>query len=214
MPDSLLKILLAYMAGGVLGSLVLGRLRGVDIRSMGSGNAGATNALRTQGKLFGLFVLIIDIAKGVLVVRWLPTAVLPLIPAAGALSVPALELACGLAVIVGHVYPVWFGFRGGKGAATVVGVVGAIEPRLLVPLLVSWILVLLLTGYVSLATMLAGVVLVAAVAFLEPGNTALIGFCAVLAAFVIYTHRSNIARLYAGNENRARRVWLLRPRDR
>jgi len=77
MLDPVLKVLIAYLVGGVLGSLVLGRLRGVDIRSMGSGNAGATNALRTQGKLFGLAVLIIDVAKGVLVVRWLPAAVRP-----------------------------------------------------------------------------------------------------------------------------------------
>jgi glycerol-3-phosphate acyltransferase PlsY len=214
MLDFILKVLIAYLIGGVLGSLVLGRLRGVDIRSMGSGNAGATNALRTQGKLFGLLVLIIDIAKGVLVVRLLPTAMLPGMPAEPQASIAALQLACGLAVIVGHVYPVWFGFRGGKGAATVVGVVGAIEPRLLVPLLVSWFVVLLLTGFVSLATMLAGVALVAAVALLEPANTSLLGFCAVLAAFIVYTHRSNIACLRAGNENRARRLWLLRPRDR
>ncbi|MFI4889242.1 MAG: glycerol-3-phosphate 1-O-acyltransferase PlsY [Steroidobacterales bacterium] len=207
-----IKILIAYLAGSVLGSLVLGKLRGVDIRSLGSGNAGATNALRTQGKLFGLMVLVIDIAKGVLVVRWLPTAVLPLVPADVQLSREWLELACGLAVILGHVYPVWFGFRGGKGAATVVGVVAAIDLRLLAPLLVTWFVVLLLTGYVSLATMLAGVALVATVAVAEPGNLPMIGFCAVLAAFIVFTHRSNITRLRAGNENRVRRLWLLRPR--
>jgi glycerol-3-phosphate acyltransferase PlsY len=214
MLDPILKIIIAYLIGGILGSLVLGKLRGVDIRSMGSGNAGATNALRTQGRLFGLLVLIIDIAKGVLVVRWLPTATLPAIPTDPEVSIAALRLGCGLAVIVGHVYPVWFGFRGGKGAATVVGVVGAFEPRLLVPLLATWLVVLLLTGFVSLATMLAGVALVLAVALLEPANTSLIAFCAVLAAFIVYTHRSNIVRLRAGNENRARRLWLLRPRDR
>jgi glycerol-3-phosphate acyltransferase PlsY len=212
--DYLVKVLIAYLVGGILGSLVLGKLRGVDIRSMGSGNAGATNALRTQGKLFGLLVLVIDVLKGVLVVRWLPTAVLPLLPVAPQASVASLQLACGLAVVIGHVWPVWFGFRGGKGAATVVGVVGGIEPWLLVPLLVSWFVVLLLSGYVSLATMLAGVTLVAAVAWREPANTPLLGCCALLAAFIIYTHRSNIARLRAGNENRARRLWLLRPRDR
>jgi glycerol-3-phosphate acyltransferase PlsY len=71
------KMLIAYLLGALLGSLIIGRLRGVDIRSMGSGNAGATNALRTQGKLFGLLVLFIDIAKGLFAVWWLPTAVLP-----------------------------------------------------------------------------------------------------------------------------------------
>jgi glycerol-3-phosphate acyltransferase PlsY len=206
------KALIAYLVGGVLGSLILGKLRGVDIRSHGSGNAGATNALRTQGKVFALLVLIIDIAKGVLVVRWLPAAALPFVPVDPLLSREWLELACGFAVILGHVYPVWFGFRGGKGAATVVGVVAAIDLQLLAPLLLTWFAVLLLTGFVSLATMLAGLALVADVAVRDPGNGPMIGFCAVLAAFIIYTHRSNLTRLRAGNENRVRRLWLLRPR--
>ena len=162
--NSASRRLLAYLLGALLGSLVLGRLRGVDIRALGSGNAGATNALRTQGKMFGLLVLIIDMGKGVLAVRWLPHAALPGVgidPAAVARVADHRRAA--LAVVVGHVYPVWFGFRGGKGAATVVGVIAAMEPRLLAPLLVSWIAVLLLTGYVGLATMLAGVALVIAV---------------------------------------------------
>jgi glycerol-3-phosphate acyltransferase PlsY len=123
-----------------------------------------------------------------------------------------LTLACGLAVIVGHVYPVWFGFRGGKGAATVVGVIAAIEPRLLIPLLAAWVIVLLLTGYVGLATMLAGVALSVAVLVREPGNLPLLGFCLLLTGFIVYTHRSNIARMLAGNENRVRRLWLFRSR--
>ncbi|MGO8976577.1 MAG: glycerol-3-phosphate 1-O-acyltransferase PlsY [Steroidobacteraceae bacterium] len=207
-----IKTLLAYLIGALLGSLILGRLRGVDIRAMGSGNAGATNALRTQGKLFGFLVLLIDIGKGVLVVRFLPPAALPGIALDPEVSREWLTLACGLAVIVGHVYPVWFGFRGGKGAATVVGVIAALELRLVIPLLVSWLLVLVLTGYVGLATMLAGFALVAAVYVLEPGNTPLLGFCAVLAAFIVFTHRSNIKRMWAGNENRVRRLWLFRSR--
>jgi len=206
------KSLIAYMLGTLLGSLLLGRLRGVDIRSMGSGNAGATNALRTQGKVFGLLVLLIDVGKGLLAVWWLPTAVIPGIGLDPELSRAWLTMACGFAVIVGHVYPVWFGFRGGKGAATVVGVVAAIELRLLVPLLVCWFVVLLLTGYVGLATMLSGVALIAAVYLLEPDNLPLMSFCVVIAVFVIYTHRSNIARMRAGQENRVRRLWLFRSR--
>src|ERR1700733_11085581 len=97
------KLLLAYLLGTVLGSLLLGRLRGVDIRSMGSGNAGATNAMRTQGKWFGLLVLLIDIAKGVIAVRWMPSAVLPGIGLDPELSRQWLTVACGFAVIVGHV---------------------------------------------------------------------------------------------------------------
>ncbi len=206
------KILIAYLLGALLGSLILGRLRGVDIRGMGSGNAGATNALRTQGKLFGLLVLVVDIAKGLFAVWWLPTAALPAVGIDPGLPREWLTLACGFAVIVGHVYPVWFSFRGGKGAATVVGVVAAVEPRLLVPLLVSWFAVLVLTGYVGLATMLSGVALVAAVYVLEPNNRPLLGFCTAVTLFVVYTHRGNIIRMVAGRENRVRRLWLFRSR--
>ena len=206
------KILAAYLLGTVLGSLVLGRLRGVDIRCMGSGNAGATNAFRTQGKLFGFLVLGVDIAKGVLAVRWLPAAVLPGVGVDPALSREWLAIACGFAVIVGHVYPVWFGFRGGKGAATMVGVIAAVELRLLGPLLLTWFVVLVLTGYVGLATMLSGVALVAAVYVLEPNNVPLLTFCIGVCLFVIYTHRGNIARMRAGQENRVRRLWLFRSR--
>jgi acyl phosphate:glycerol-3-phosphate acyltransferase len=206
------KIVVAYLLGTLLGSLLLGRLRGVDIRSMGSGNAGATNALRTQGKLFAFLVLLIDVAKGVLAVRWLPAAALPGIGLDPSLSREWLTLACGFAVVVGHVYPVWFGFRGGKGAATIVGVIAALDLRLLAPLFVSWLVVLLLTGYVGLATMLSGIALLAAVYMIEPGNTPLMFFCAALLVFVVYTHRGNIARMRAGQENRVRRLWLFRPR--
>src|SRR5208282_3591190 len=131
------KLLIAYLLGTLLGSLILGRLRGVDIRSMGSGNAGATNALRTQGKVFGFLVLVIDIAKGMFAVWWLPTAVLPGVGIDPDLSRQWLTVACGFAVIVGHVYPVWFGFRGGKGAATVLGVIAAVDPRLVPPLFLT-----------------------------------------------------------------------------
>jgi acyl phosphate:glycerol-3-phosphate acyltransferase len=206
------KLVMAYLLGTALGSLILGMFRGVDIRSMGSGNAGATNALRTQGKLFGFLVLLIDIVKGVVAVWWLPAAVLPGIGVDADLSRPWLTMACGFAVIVGHVYPVWFDFRGGKGAATVVGVVAGLELRLTVPLLLSWCVVLVLSGFVGLATMLSTVALLAAVYILEPNNVPLLTFCAAVSAFVIYTHRSNIARMRAGKEHRARRLWLFRSR--
>ncbi|HWG70127.1 MAG TPA: glycerol-3-phosphate 1-O-acyltransferase PlsY [Steroidobacteraceae bacterium] len=207
-----LKILIAYLLGTLLGSLILGRLRGVDIRRMGSGNAGATNALRTQGRVFGFLVLVIDMAKGLLAVWWLPAAVLPGVGIDADVPRQWLTLACGFAVIVGHVYPVWFGFRGGKGAATVVGVVAGLELRLLVPLLLCWFVVLVLTGYVGLATMLSGVALVIAVYWLEPNNIPLLCFCAAVTLFVVYTHRSNIARMRAGQEHRVRRLWLFRSR--
>src|ERR1700757_1972857 len=182
------KILVAYLLGTLLGSLILGRLRGVDIRSMGSGNAGATNALRTQGKLFGFLVLTVDIAKGLLTVWWLPAAALPAVGIDPGLPREWLTVACGFAVIVGHVYPVWFGFRGGKGVATMVGVIAGLDPRLLLPLVASWLTVLVLTGYVGLASLFAGAALVAVVPWLEPKDAPLFAFCAAIELFVIFTH--------------------------
>jgi glycerol-3-phosphate acyltransferase PlsY len=206
------KTLIAYLLGALLGSLVLGHLRGVDIRRLGSGNAGATNALRTQGKWFALSVLLIDLGKGVIAVLYLPTALLPGVAVDPQLSREWLTLACGFAVIIGHVYPVWFAFRGGKGVATMIGVVGAVQPRLLLPVLVSWFIVLMLTGYVGLASLLAGAVLIVVVYVFEPKNLPLLTFCAGVELFVVFTHRDNIARMYAGTENRVRRLWLFRPR--
>jgi glycerol-3-phosphate acyltransferase PlsY len=204
------KSLMAYLLGSLLGSLILGQLRGVDIRRLGSGNAGATNALRTQGKLFGLAVLLIDAGKGVLAVLCLPAAPWP--SADPAVSREWLTLACALGVIVGHVYPVWFSFRGGKGVATMVGVIGALEPRLLLPVSIAWLAVLVLTGYVGLASMLAGAALVAFVYATEPTNVPLLAFCAAIELFVIFTHRTNIARMVSGKEHRVRKLWLFRSR--
>jgi acyl phosphate:glycerol-3-phosphate acyltransferase len=204
------KSLIAYLFGGLLGSLILGRLRGVDIRRLGSGNAGATNALRTQGKLFGLAVLLIDAGKGVLAVLYLPGAPWP--AADPAVSREWLTLACALAVIVGHVYPVWFSFRGGKGVATMVGVIGALEPRLLIAVSIAWFAVLVLTGYVGLAGMIAGAVLVAFVYAVEPDKVPLLAFCAAIELFVIFTHRANIARMLSGKEPRVQKLWLFRSR--
>lgn len=114
--------LLAYLLGSLIGSLIVGRLRGgVDIRNAGSGNPGGTNALRTQGAAFALWVVLIDAGKGWIAVAVLPDLRLPFVGIDPAIDRLWLTVACGAAVVVGHVYPVWYGFRGGKGAATLVG---------------------------------------------------------------------------------------------
>ena len=113
-----LTVLAAYLLGSINGSLLLGRLRGIDIRTQGSGNAGGTNALRTQGKVFALGVVLIDIGKAYVAAGWLPQW----LPDFGGVSGSRwLDMACAFAAIVGHVYPVFHGFRGGKGGATVLG---------------------------------------------------------------------------------------------
>jgi glycerol-3-phosphate acyltransferase PlsY len=207
-----LKTLIAYLLGSVLGSLVIGRLRGVDIREQGSGNAGGTNALRTQGWGFAAGVVLVDVGKALLAVGVLPGLALPWVGFDPAVNSRWLAVACATAVVVGHVYPVWYEFRGGKGAATLIGAVAVLAPAALLPVAVVWLACVALTGYVGLATMLGTATLPVYFWFAEPRSMSLVSFAVVMAAFIAYTHRANIARMRAGNESRARRLWLLRPR--
>ncbi len=208
------KSLIAYLLGSLIGSLIVGQLRGgVDIRTLGSGNAGGTNALRTQGVGFAVWVMLIDIGKG-----WVATAVLPALAIVGigidsTIARDWLTVACASGVVLGHVYPVWYGFRGGKGAATLIGVLVGIAPMALVPLLGVWLLVVVLTGFVGLATMVAVAAfpLYLTLAHDAP-SAAFLAFGVAMTVFVCYTHRSNIERMLAGTENRAQRLWLLKPR--
>ena len=209
MTDLLLKVLLSYLLGAIVGSQLVGRLKGgVDIRKMGSGNAGATNALRTQGKSFALWVLLVDLGKGLIAVRLLAPLLFPGLE-------PPLYIAtwepvvCGLMAIVGHVYPAWHGFRGGKGVATLVGVVIGLDSTLMLPMLLTWFLAVMLFGYVGLASMLAAasIPIYVSLTGLEPGLS-LTCFGVIVTALIVYTHRTNIARMRAGTEPRARRLWL------
>lgn len=203
----LIKLLLSYLLGSVLGSLLLGRLRGVDVRQHGSGNAGATNALRVLGRGMAVAVLAIDAGKGVLAVTLIPA-----LPFGAGPELPWLPVLCAFAVVLGHVYPLFHGFRGGKGAATLLGVVLGLMPAGVIWIFGAWLLVLVLSGYVGLATVLAAAVAPLYVAFGTPESIASpLGLFAVLmAAFVFYTHRENIRRLRAGYEHRFERVMLLR----
>ena len=206
------KALIAYLLGSVIGSLLLGTLRGVDIRTQGSGNAGGTNALRTQGWAFALGVVVVDVGKALLAVGWLPGLELPGIGVDPGVDREWLAVACATAVVFGHVYPVWYEFRGGKGAATLIGAIAVLVPIALVPVLLVWLATVMLTGYVGLGTMLGTATLPLYFASVAPRSTPLMVFGAVLAAFIVFTHRSNVQRMREGVENRARRLWLLRPR--
>ena len=211
MSELLIKAVLAYFLGALVGSLIIGRLRGVDIRTMGSGNAGATNALRTQGKAMGVTVLVIDLAKGWVATAWLAHWSLPVIlPAAPALAAWAVPV-CGVAVMLGHVYPVWFGFRGGKGVATLVGVLLGVSGWLLLVFLGVFLLTVMVCGFVGLGSMLGAAAVAVAVAVGHfPPRVPLLSLAVVAALLILYTHRGNIARMRAGTESRARGLWLLR----
>jgi glycerol-3-phosphate acyltransferase PlsY len=209
MIELIVKSGFSYLLGSIMGSLAIARLTGgVDIRTLGSGNPGATNALRTQGKKVALAVLLIDLAKG-----WVATGVIAswqmpaaLIPPASAPLAAWGAAVCGSAVMLGHVYPLWYGFRGGKGVATLLGAVLGINAWLLVPMILTWLAVVIAFGYVGLASILAAVALPVAIAFTSPG-TPLVTFGVLSALLILYTHRSNIVRMRAGTESRARRLW-------
>lgn len=209
-----LKSLLAYLLGSLMGALLVGRVRGVDIRLLGSGNAGGTNAFRTQGFGFALAAVLIDVGKSLVAVGLLPGWAMPGIGPDPAVDRDWLAVACAVAVIAGHVWPLYHEFRGGKGAATLIGAIAILVPVALIPVTGLWLVVLLLSGYVGLATMTAAIALPAAVVLLErPVQVPLAVFAVAVAVFIVWTHRANIARMRAGNENRFERVWLLRPRD-
>lgn len=194
-------ILAAYLLGSLSGSLLLGKLRGVDIRTQGSGNAGGTNAFRTQGAKFALGVIVIDIGKGALA-AWLGLRL------AQGPHAAWLPCATAFAASIGHVWPVWHGFRGGKGAATVVGGVLMLWPAAVPILLAVWLCGLILTGYVCLSTILAGISLVV-LALTTHADALRLVFAVAVAVLLLFTHRANLARLRAGTESRFEKARLL-----
>jgi glycerol-3-phosphate acyltransferase PlsY len=184
----------AYLIGAFPTSYLVARLtRGVDLRQHGSGNLGATNAYRVLGWKAALPIFIVDIAKG-----WFPAAFFNAWD-----SQPSTNwaLAYGSAAIIGHVYSVYVGLRGGKGVATSGGVLLAVAPLAMLSGFGLWTLVTLATGYVSLASILAAI-LVPIVVVLHQGPSPLLWLTTGLAAFVVWAHRSNIRRLIEGREPR------------
>ncbi len=202
-----LLLLFAYLIGSVSGSLVLGRLRGVDIRTQGSGNAGGTNAFRTQGAKFALGVVLVDIGKGALA-AWLALRFAPL---DGPLSPRALGFLAAFVAAMGHVWPVWHGFRGGKGVGTLLGGLAVLWPLALLPLFAVWLGVLVATGYVGLASIIATACLMPLAWWLQMDRATQM-FAIAAALLVLFTHRVNVRRLRNGTESRFERVRVWRRR--
>lgn len=205
----LLRIFIAYLLGSVVGSLIVGKFYGgVDIRNSGSGSAGSTNALRTQGKLFAMWVMLIDVGKGIVAAGVLPHV----LASSRVLSLDWAAAACGAAAVIGHVFPVFFRFYGGKGFATFLGALLLLSWPALIVALVVWVLVLILSGYVGLATLFAVCSVPVFAGIVHGTQSSLFWFGLIMALFIIYTHRGNIRRLIAGKENRFTRAMLLRRR--
>lgn len=190
-----LALALSYLLGAVPFGFVLARLRGIDLRTVGSGNIGATNAMRALGKPLGVLAFVLDFAKGVV----------PVLVLAG--SDPALRVACGGAAVVGHVWPVYLRFKGGKAVATSFGAITALDPLVALGGLAAWFATLYFTRYVSLASIaMAGGFLLASLARApgRAGGGAVAGGCAALLVLILVRHRSNMARIRAGVEPKTR----------
>jgi glycerol-3-phosphate acyltransferase PlsY len=180
----------------------MGKFRDVDIRTMGSGNAGGTNAFRTQGAIFALSVIVVDIAKGYVAIYYISGDF-----GNGSL----LGILCGIAAVLGHVYPIYYNFKGGKGAGTLVGILIGLYPFGLLLSFSVWLCFLILTGYVGLSTILAGISFPMVIYINMGGLNSHIGsFSIIMALFLVFTHRSNIGKMLQGNENRFEKVMIFK----
>ncbi len=194
--------LVAYLLGSIPTGFLVAKARGIDIRTVGSGNIGATNVLRILGKPAGIFVLMIDAVKGWSAVQVGAHIWQPIFAPGGGLEVHSwFALTAALCAVLGHNYTCWLWFKGGKGIATSAGVLVALVPLSLLIILAVWIVVFALTRYVSLASICASFTLPFAAWFTGESQTMVI-VTAFMAALAIYKHRTNIQRLIQGTEHR------------
>ena len=187
----MLQVVLGYLAGSIPFAFLLTRRAGFDVRVAGSGNVGATNVLRTAGTWRGVIVLALDIAKGA-------AAVLLVHPLAGGASIAALT---GAAAIVGHIYPVWLRFRGGKGVAVAAGVFGMLSPGATGVAALLFLVTVWMTRYVSLGSIAATIAL-PPVALLAGAPRAVVAASAAAGALILFRHRANLGRLWSGTERK------------
>ena len=193
-----LALLASYALGSIPAAYLAGMSRGIDLRKHGSGNLGATNVFRVLGPRIGVAVFAFDMLKGGIPVyyfwRWVD---------ATTLAPTIVQVLCGIAAIAGHVRPLWLGFgKGGKGVATAGGVFLALAPLETTLALVAFAVTLFASGYVSLGSMIAAVLLPVLLFIRDGADSPLAWVCATIAVFVFWTHRANIERLRQGTENR------------
>jgi acyl phosphate:glycerol-3-phosphate acyltransferase len=194
------SVVIAYVLGSTPSGYLAGKARGVDVRTMGSGNIGATNVFRVLGRTAGIAVLTADALKGFVATRFAPLVALHFFAASGARR-ENLAVAAGVAAILGHNYTCWLRFKGGKGIATSAGVVLAWVPEACVTAVCLWCLGLAATRYVSVASIAAALVLPFAVWYWN-GSPTMTYVMSALSLLAIAKHRGNIQRLLAGTENR------------
>lgn len=197
----IILIILAYIIGSIPTAVWVSKsVFGIDIRDYGSGNAGATNTFRVLGSKWGSFVMLVDVLKGVIA-----TSLYIIIPfyATNELARTNFMIALGMMAVLGHIFPIFANFRGGKGVATLLGMALAIQPVVALLCLVVFLITLLSTRFVSLSSMLAGVAFMVLILFIfNEKETMYRLFAVVVAMMVIITHQKNITRLLKGTENK------------
>lgn len=207
---SIILIVVAYLLGSIPSAVWIGKkYYGIDIREHGSHNAGTTNMLRVLGRRAALPVFVIDVFKGFVAVT---TADLWLyIEPNDTFNVYNLKIALVFAAVLGHIFPVFAGFKGGKGVATLAGAVLGVYPPAVLLCLAVWVVVLMVSHYVSLSSMIAGCMFPVFILMFPKtnGSISLVVFSCVIAILLVFTHRKNIARLRAGTESK---IYIWNPR--
>jgi len=200
--NEIMLVVFAYLIGSIPTSIWVSKaIFGIDIRRYGSGNPGATNTFRVLGSKWGSFVMIADISKGLIA-----TSLYILIPfyLQNELARTNFMIVLGLAAVLGHIFPVWADFKGGKGVATILGMALAIQPIVALICIVVFLITLLITRFVSLSSMLAGVVFMVLILFIfNEKEISYRVFAIIVALMVVATHQKNIGRLLNGKENKA-----------
>ena len=189
--NELAVVAFGYLAGSIPFAFLLARRRGIDLRHTGSGNVGAANVLRTSGVPNAVIAFVLDAAKGAVAV----------LVAQRLSAEPATPVAGGLASIIGHIYPVWLGFRGGKGVATAGGVFAVLTPAALGIAAAVFVLAIWVTRYISVGSMAAAVTLAVTTAAMDVPAAVTVG-SVIAAVIIVHRHRDNLARLIAGTERR------------
>jgi glycerol-3-phosphate acyltransferase PlsY len=193
----------AYLLGSLPSGYLVARAKGIDIRSVGSGNIGATNVFRALGKKLGILVLVLDGIKGYAACVWLCDLLIPRFAGADYWGLE-IRVTAGVAALLGHNYTCWLRFKGGKGIATSAGVLAALVPWSLIIILSVWIITVVLTRYVSLASVFASAALPVAALVTHENKGSFLMFLVLTAmtTLAIYRHRANIKRLLNGTESR------------
>jgi glycerol-3-phosphate acyltransferase PlsY len=198
----MMLVVLAYLIGSIPTSIWVSKaIFGIDIRQFGSGNPGATNTFRVLGSNWGAFVMTVDISKGLIA-----TSLYVLMPfyLHNELARTNFMILLGTAAVIGHIFPIWADFKGGKGVATILGMALAIQPIVALICILVFLITLFITRYVSLSSMLAGVVFMLLILFIfKEKETSYQIFAIIVALMVVLTHQKNIGRLLKGNENKA-----------